>query len=173
MADYSTYESYDRSAVQFTTETGIRCRIDTVLNEEPGLNSIYCWGSSPAMPADFNEAHVSLSSHVSLDTASSVFSDFSYTDPADFIKGQEAYLDSQTAAIRQVDPTSYRTLAPMQKILITRAEIPLGRFGVHRSDPARTQAICAVDDQSSLMCDLQQHGARHGFVIAHSEQFAY
>ncbi len=172
MANYASYESYDRSAVQFTTKTGIRCRIDTVINDEPGPTAIYCWGTPPGMPADINVATVDLTSHVSLTAGTAVFSDFSYSATSDLLNGPELYRDARTFAPQQVDPASYHVLAPGQKIAISRAGIPIGRFGVHRDDPAHVQAICAVDD-SAMVCDLQRSGVRHGFVLARTEAFAY
>lgn len=170
LAEYATYRSYGVSAVQFTTNNGIRCRIQTMGNRMPGPFGISCWGEPPGMSEDINTANVSIWGHDiddknkfnNVDPARIVYSELGYTDPA--ILRDTVETSGIGSDKRPTDPSSYHLLAPGQKIVVSRRD---------ENDPNPVAAICAVGGGGSLSCDMQSGGIRHGFFLSPADRNVY
>lgn len=161
-ADFHTYEDYGWNGVQFTTTSGVRCRIYDGPHSFQYAAGIDCWGALPGVAPNVNFAKVSMWPYdkESLTPYTSgpvpentVFSLFNHAD----VGAEETYMDGPTQR-KTVEPSSYHLLAPGQKIVV-----PGGRPG----GPDINEAVCAVGADHLVACEIRNaefdHGLTHGF----------
>lgn len=160
---YSSYNGYRRARVpevQFTTNSGIRCRIGPSYPDYD--HGIRCWGTVPEAETTVNFAKVSaypydtetnemVSTPVPPDRIT-----HSFLRHVDDLKVYETYLDE---GLREhtVDPNSYHLLEEGQRIAVPGPS----------NAPAAT-SICAVETNNTLTCEMRpaDDGKTHGFRLS-------
>lgn len=160
---YSNYSGYRRDYVteaQFTTSTGIRCRIGP--NTGDYNAGIRCWGVLPGADPTINHAAVKAfpydrDTHTMITTSpvpveNIVHSFLGHGDP----DAQETYLDSGLHR-HTVDPSAYTLLEADQMISVQET------VGTHHM-----VSVCAVGVDNTLTCEIQptSDGTAHGFEIS-------
>ena len=167
MREFHTFRSYGGTGVQFSTCSGVRCRIwDPVASFQPWLG-VSCWGKLPGLPADQNFAVIS-PYPVDRDT----HEDFngpapsgrptvnSFFDHTDLSKRDETNVSPYVFG-----PADYPLLAAGRKIVVPGS----------RSTPSSNDAVCAVG-ADTVVCELQNmwgRGERYGFRLAPGDSHTY
>lgn len=165
---YSSYNGYRRAQIpefQFTTESGVRCRIGP---DYPDYDrGIRCWGTLPGVAPTVNYAGVSkwpydAATHTMIMTRPipEHGATYSFLDHVDGFHTYETYLDG---GLREhpVDPSSYRLLGPGQTL------------AVRQENDSTSQCTVGTDD--TLTCEIQtaEDKMTHGFRLASSGSHAY
>ncbi len=169
---YKTYSTYGSKGVQFTTDSGIRCRIDDGPASFQYSAGIACWGPLPGVPHGINLAVVSMFPydkdtlepyvHGPVPPGQSVYSLVNHSDLGQL----ESYLDGSDFTRKPVDPADYHPLAPGQKIGVSGS----------RDGGDSNQAICAAASDGSLTCELQNIPSgigTHGFRLSPHDSVLY
>ena len=153
-SDFANYRSYGWAAVQFVTDSGVRCRIYNGPASFQYSADVTCWGDLPGAEPGVNVAEVSMHGKVwATEGRNPTPADgppvFAFFNHADDLSGHETYLEGFKT--KQVDPASYHLLPPGHKIVV-----PGGRDGSAVND-----SVCAAGDGDLLICELRNIGAGH------------
>ena len=165
--DYSGYRRADIPSAQFTTSSGVRCRIGPNSGDYPA--GTHCWGALPGVAPTINIAVVSAFAHDN-DTQAMITTTqvpdgrktYAFFYHSDDVGQLETYQDR---ALRRhpVDPASYRLLAAGQKIIV--------------KDPFRPSAssVCAIGTDDTITCEIRpaDDGRVHGFRLSPSGSRTY
>lgn len=140
-SQYHTYSAYGWTAAQFTTSSGIRCRIYDGPNSFQYYANIECWGQLPGVTPGVNSASVSGNARLA---------------QAD-LNTLETYTTGTSK--HRVDPASYHLVADGQMIVVPGT----------RGNQNMNNAVCAADPANTLTCEMQNSwgtGKTHGFRLS-------
>lgn len=147
LCDYPGPGHYGWSSLRFKTSDGVHCELYDGPDSFQYYSCIRCWGPLPGVPAG--------ATLITLEPGSVPV----------YGKADLTQLETKTEAgfkASPLDPASYRTLQPGQKIIVP------GRYpgsGIDMNDE-----VCAVDHDNTLICEIQhpqfEDKKTHGFRLS-------
>jgi hypothetical protein len=159
---YSSYNGYRRARVpevQFTTNSGVRCRIGPSYPDYD--QGIRCWGTLlgttmnfagvSAYPYDTETNTMVSNTPVPPDRVT-----YSFLRHVDDLNMYETYLDEGLTE-HTVDPNSYHLLGGGEMVAVTGS-----------SNTLAATSICAVETNNAITCEIRtaDDGKTHGFQLS-------
>lgn len=167
---YSSYNGYRRAQIpeiQFTTSSGIRCRIGP--NYPDYDRGILCWGTFHGTNTGANVASVHVYPYdaetVTMVTRGSPpqrRTAYSFLHHVDAFGQYETYLNGFNE--RPVDPNSYHLLEARQVLEVKES-----------SETSAATSVCIVETEGTITCEIRpaKDGNTHGFQLSPQGSRAY